>query len=242
MDREAWRAAIHGVAKSWTWLSDWTELNWKLNSSWQGLRWCHCGQYTKPHLSGRALTGVLVMDFHDQTLNSFYFLNFLKKYLFLIGEQLLHNIVLASAIYQHESVIGICMLPPSWTSLPPLTPSHPSRLSQRSVTKSESELWVQGSLPALFISLSQCKTRVPWRTGLRENHAAENWMGEPIGKAPSSSKLCLSFVDLFAYFHAGSLWYRLASWQWGTLIWLFCGWTDKNIITGRSWAIIKSSA
>ena len=27
MDREAWHAAIHGVAKSWTWLSDWTELN-----------------------------------------------------------------------------------------------------------------------------------------------------------------------------------------------------------------------
>ena len=29
MDREAWRAAIHGVTKSQTWLSDWTELNWK---------------------------------------------------------------------------------------------------------------------------------------------------------------------------------------------------------------------
>ena len=28
MDREAWRAAVHGVAKSWTRLSDWTELNW----------------------------------------------------------------------------------------------------------------------------------------------------------------------------------------------------------------------
>ena len=27
MDREAWRAAVHGVAKSWTRLSDWTELN-----------------------------------------------------------------------------------------------------------------------------------------------------------------------------------------------------------------------
>ena len=27
MDREAWHAAIHGVTKSQTWLSDWTELN-----------------------------------------------------------------------------------------------------------------------------------------------------------------------------------------------------------------------
>ena len=28
MDREAWRAVGHGVTKSQTWLSDWTELNW----------------------------------------------------------------------------------------------------------------------------------------------------------------------------------------------------------------------
>ena len=28
MDREAWHAVIHGVAKSRTWLSDWTELNY----------------------------------------------------------------------------------------------------------------------------------------------------------------------------------------------------------------------
>ena len=27
MDREAWRAAVHGVAKSWTQLNNWTELN-----------------------------------------------------------------------------------------------------------------------------------------------------------------------------------------------------------------------
>ena len=35
MDREAWRAAIHGVVKSWTRLSDWTELT-ELN---QIIRW-----------------------------------------------------------------------------------------------------------------------------------------------------------------------------------------------------------
>ena len=29
MDREAWHAAVHGAANSWTWLSDWTELNWR---------------------------------------------------------------------------------------------------------------------------------------------------------------------------------------------------------------------
>ena len=28
MDKETWRAAVHGVSKSWTWLSDWTKLNW----------------------------------------------------------------------------------------------------------------------------------------------------------------------------------------------------------------------
>ena len=28
MDREAWHAAVHGVAKSWTRLSNCTELNW----------------------------------------------------------------------------------------------------------------------------------------------------------------------------------------------------------------------
>ena len=33
MDREAWHAAVHSVTKSWTWLSDWTELNWTLRKN-----------------------------------------------------------------------------------------------------------------------------------------------------------------------------------------------------------------
>ena len=36
MDREAWHATIHGLAKSWTRLSDWTELNWT-ELSWASL-------------------------------------------------------------------------------------------------------------------------------------------------------------------------------------------------------------
>ena len=34
MDREAWRSAIHGVARSWTQLSDWTGLDWSVNQSY----------------------------------------------------------------------------------------------------------------------------------------------------------------------------------------------------------------
>ena len=31
IDREDWCAVVHGVTKSWTWLSNWTELNWTRN-------------------------------------------------------------------------------------------------------------------------------------------------------------------------------------------------------------------
>ena len=44
MDREAWHAGIHGVAKSRTRLSDWTELNWQGSSYglYSGLMSCGC--------------------------------------------------------------------------------------------------------------------------------------------------------------------------------------------------------
>ena len=40
MDREAWSAVIHGVAKSRTRLSDWTELNWFIRNTWFVFRFC----------------------------------------------------------------------------------------------------------------------------------------------------------------------------------------------------------
>ena len=41
MDREAWHAAVHGVTKSQTPLSDWTELNWGRSCGmWDLLTWC----------------------------------------------------------------------------------------------------------------------------------------------------------------------------------------------------------
>ena len=41
MDREAWSAAVHGVSKHRTWLSDWTEPN-----SGRGVAWCwHCHHF-----------------------------------------------------------------------------------------------------------------------------------------------------------------------------------------------------
>ena len=45
IDREAWRAAIHGVSKSWTRLSDWTELNWSNIWRRQIDRWEMEGNY-----------------------------------------------------------------------------------------------------------------------------------------------------------------------------------------------------
>ena len=59
MDREAWPAAVHGVAKSQTRLSDWTELNWmqvlfsvlQLLSLWMGKCYAFKGQGLENGLS-----------------------------------------------------------------------------------------------------------------------------------------------------------------------------------------------
>jgi len=44
MDREAWRAAIHGVTESQTWLSDWPQLNW-IYFNWRLITLPYCAVF-----------------------------------------------------------------------------------------------------------------------------------------------------------------------------------------------------
>ena len=77
MDREAWRAAIHGVAKSWTRLSNWTELNWSygggnedIGDLSQKVPWTHCSTQCPQPCSRPLLTHTSDEDFWTLTGNS----------------------------------------------------------------------------------------------------------------------------------------------------------------------------
>ena len=64
MDREAWHAIVHGVAKSWTQLSDWTKLNWTLHQLYQ---WWPTTLYCCCLISDKAPSGLweIGMDSED---------------------------------------------------------------------------------------------------------------------------------------------------------------------------------
>ena len=71
MDREAWRAAIHGVAKSRTWLSDWTELNlpWFMDLTFQvPMQYCSLQHQT---LLPSPVTPTIGCCFHFDSISSF---------------------------------------------------------------------------------------------------------------------------------------------------------------------------
>ena len=61
IDREAWHAVIHGVTKSWTQLSDWTELNCSLHFIYKN----PLLQFTGPWI---LLTLVCLFAFHQVIL------------------------------------------------------------------------------------------------------------------------------------------------------------------------------
>ena len=50
MDKEAWRATVHGVAKNWTRLTDWTELKENLLYTTKNSTWCSVMVYIRRHL------------------------------------------------------------------------------------------------------------------------------------------------------------------------------------------------
>ena len=70
--REAWRAAAHGVAKSWTWLSDWIELIYLFSTvCWKNffpseLFWYLCQKAIDPKYS--CVSWILIL-FHDLCLS-----------------------------------------------------------------------------------------------------------------------------------------------------------------------------
>ena len=61
MDREAWRAAIHGVAKSWTRLNDWSDLIWSdSNSTWAATT--HVSEDQNSYFSLMKWTGTILKN------------------------------------------------------------------------------------------------------------------------------------------------------------------------------------
>ena len=64
MHREAWHAAVHGVTKSWTWLNNWTEVNWSLLI-----------KYPRTFLPRHLVANIWKNGAPDPSQNDFYFIH-----------------------------------------------------------------------------------------------------------------------------------------------------------------------
>ena len=71
MDREAWCAAVHGVTKSWTWLSDWTELNWTEEDWKENIRKLLIKSNPSDHLIIKINHGILSLQHGGNNGNTF---------------------------------------------------------------------------------------------------------------------------------------------------------------------------
>ena len=82
-------------------------------------------------------------------------------FFFLIGVELLYNVVLVSVVQWSESAVCIHISPPSCTSLPPSPPSHPSRSAQS--TELSSLCYTAGSheLSVLYMAAHICQSQSP---------------------------------------------------------------------------------
>ena len=83
MDREAWCAAVHGIAKNQIWLSNWTELNWDKVNSFKLMEW---DVYWKQDQGFRIL----------HWLRSNFYLTYINNYLLLLSNIPLYRYVTVS--------------------------------------------------------------------------------------------------------------------------------------------------
>ena len=83
MDREAWHAAVHGVTKTRTWLSDWNELNWTSGFYCSAFLVCsfHVIQFEEGYCSLQNCFLIILALF----ILALILINFLEACVFLLG-------------------------------------------------------------------------------------------------------------------------------------------------------------
>ena len=132
MDREAWRAAIHGVAKSWTRLSDWTEL--KIGTSFQ--------IFTDIF---KLICEFLISLFHDETLR----FDFVFCFLFFLQ---------FSSVQFSRSVVSDSLQPHELQHARPPCPSPTPGVHPDSRPSSQ---WCHPAISSSVVPFSSCPQSLP---------------------------------------------------------------------------------